>query len=69
MYVPGQKTITSVGKIEGFISKKKIGFNGFGYDPIFIPAGKKITFGQMKPSIKYKIDHRYQAFKKIKKFF
>ena len=68
MYVPGQKTITSVGKIEGFISKKKIGFNGFGYDPIFIPAGKKITFGQMKPSIKYKIDHRYQAFKKIKKF-
>ncbi len=30
---------------------------------------KKITFGQMKPKNKYKIDHRFRAFKKIKKFF
>ena len=45
------------------------GKNGFGYDPIFIPTGKKITFGEMKPFQKYKIDHRYKAFKKIKKFF
>ena len=42
---------------------------GFGYDPIFIPIGKTITFGEMKPFYKYKIDHRYKAFKKIKKFF
>ena len=46
-----------------------MGTNGFGYDPIFIPHGKKITFGQMKPSIKHKIDHRFKAFKKIRKFF
>ena len=45
------------------------GKNGFGYDPIFIPEGKNITFGQMKPIQKYKIDHRIKAFKKIKKFF
>ena len=45
------------------------GKNGFGYDPIFIPFGKKTTFGEMKPFQKYKIDHRYKAFKKIKKFF
>ena len=45
------------------------GKNGFGYDPIFIPKGKKITFGEMQPSQKYKIDHRYKAFKKIKKLF
>ena len=51
------------------ISKSKKGKNGFGYDPIFIPNGKKQTFGQMKPSAKYKIDHRFKAFKKIKKFF
>ena len=69
IYGPNQKTINSVGKIEGHISPSMKGKNGFGYDPIFIPRGKKITFGEMKPSQKYKIDHRYKAFKKIKKFF
>ena len=69
IYWPKGKIINSVGTIKGIISKKKIGKNGFGYDPIFIPFGKKITFGQMKPSSKYKIDHRYKAFKKIKRFF
>ncbi len=64
------KKITSVvGKVEGTISHKPIGKNGFGYDPIFIPNKSKITFGEMKPKIKYKSDHRYRAFKKIKKFF
>ena len=60
---------SSIGKIEGFISSSKKGKRGFGYDPIFIPKGKKITFGEMRPSVKYKIDHRSKAFKKIKKFF
>ena len=69
LYGPNQKTIKSVGKIEGYISHSMKGKNGFGYDPIFIPKGKKITFGEMKPLQKYKIDHRYKAFKKIKKFF
>jgi XTP/dITP diphosphohydrolase len=69
IYRPNQKSINSVGKIEGYISSSMKGKNGFGYDPIFIPKGKKITFGEMKPSKKYKIDHRYKAFKKIKKFF
>ena len=64
-----KKPIHSLGIIEGIISKTKKGKNGFGYDPIFIPNGRKQTFGQMKPSIKYKIDHRFKAFKKIKKFF
>ena len=66
---PNQKTISSIGKIEGYISASMKGKNGFGYDPIFIPKGKKITFGEMKASQKYKIDHRFKAFKKIKKFF
>ena len=68
IYGPKIKTIQSTGKIEGKISNCKKGFNGFGYDPIFIPNGKKITFGQMKPHQKYNIDHRAKAFKKIKKF-
>ena len=69
IYRPNQKTISSIGKIEGHISHTIKGNNGFGYDPIFIPIGKKITFGEMKPFQKYKIDHRYKAYKKIKKFF
>ena len=63
------KKIASVSaKIEGTISNVPKGSNGFGYDPIFIPKNKKKTFGEMKPSEKYKIDHRYLAFKKIRKF-
>tara|TARA_B100001758_G_C18365770_1_gene588393 strand:- start:795 stop:1397 length:603 start_codon:yes stop_codon:yes gene_type:complete len=69
IYWPGGKNFISIGKINGFISPKKLGKNGFGYDPIFIPIKKKITFGQMKLKLKYKSDHRFQAFKKIKKFF
>jgi XTP/dITP diphosphohydrolase len=69
IYGPNQKTISSIGKIEGHISPFPKGENGFGYDPIFIPIGKKITFGEMKPSQKYKMDHRFKAFTKIKKFF
>ena len=55
-------------KIEGFISTEPKGTNGFGYDPIFVPKGKKKTFGEMQPAKKYKIDHRYSAFKKLRKF-
>tara|TARA_B110000027_G_scaffold45934_1_gene50464 strand:- start:32 stop:634 length:603 start_codon:yes stop_codon:yes gene_type:complete len=69
VYQPNKKIISSVGKIEGFISPLMKGKNGFGYDPIFIPMGKQITFGEMIASKKHKIDHRFKAFKKIKKFF
>ena len=69
IYGDNKKIISSIGKVEGYISASMEGKNGFGYDPIFIPKGKKITFGEMKPQQKYKIDHRFKAFKKIKKFF
>ena len=63
------KKITSVlGKVEGYISVNPKGENGFGYDPIFIPKNKRKTFGEMSSLQKYKIDHRFAAFKKIKKF-
>jgi XTP/dITP diphosphohydrolase len=68
IYQLNRKLISSTGKVEGYISPNMKGNNGFGYDPIFIPKGKKITFGEMKASQKYKIDHRFKAFKKIKKF-
>ena len=63
-----KKVACVLGKVEGHISKKPKGKNGFGYDPIFIPLKNKKTFGEMKPIQKYKMDHRYYAFKKIRKF-
>ena len=64
-----EKVIACVrGKIEGTISTEPKGNNGFGYDPIFIPKEKNLTFGEMSSKIKYKMDHRFNAFKKIKKF-
>ena len=68
VYWPNGKTVSRLGKVEGTISASKKGQKGFGYDPIFIPLGKKLTFGQMNPFQKYKIDHRMNAYKKIKKF-
>ena len=63
------KKITCVrGKIEGIISPEPKGKNGFGYDPIFIPKNKRKTFSEMSSFQKYKIDHRFVAFKKIRKF-
>ncbi len=69
IFWPNGKFLSKQGKVEGKISNKKKGRNGFGYDPIFIPDGKRMTFGEMRPSTKYKIDHRFIAFNKIKKFF
>jgi XTP/dITP diphosphohydrolase len=69
MYGYKKKLKNSTGIVDGYISPSAKGKNGFGYDPIFIPNGEKITFGEMKPLQKYKIDHRFKAFKKIKKFF
>ena len=59
--------VTVEGKIKGKISSKILGKKGFGYDPIFIPNNKKITFGQMSKLTKIKMDHRFIAFKKLKK--
>ena len=63
-----KKIACELGKVEGTISHFPKGRNGFGYDPIFIPQNKKKTFAEMKPSQKFKVDHRFKAFKKIKKF-
>ena len=49
IYWPNNKFITVNGKVEGTISKFKKGNKGFGYDPIFIPLNKRLTFGEMSP--------------------
>ena len=62
-----KKSITVQGEIKGNISPSVIGNKGFGYDSIFIPNGYKITFGQMTKKKKLFLDHRYIAYKKLKK--
>mgnify|MGYP001361892207 CR=1 FL=1 len=67
-YKDHKRMISVKGVVYGQISKKIIGKKGFGYDPIFIPGNKRLTFSQMSQKLKFKNDHRAQAFKKIKKF-
>ena len=61
------KITTVQGNLKGNISNKILGKKGFGYDPIFIPKGQNITFGQMSKKKKIKMDHRFLAFKKLLK--
>ena len=61
------KIVSVEGRLKGSIANKISGKNGFGYDPIFIPIKRKITFGQMLKSKKIKMDHRFIAFQKLKK--
>ena len=69
LFWPNGKNFSSQGIVNGKISPQKKGTNGFGYDPIFVPNGYKKTFGEMDIELKMSIDHRFQAFKKIKFFF
>ena len=61
------KITTTTGVIRGKIAEKVLGKNGFGYDPIFIPDGSSVTFGQMNKRKKILMDHRFLAFKKMKR--
>ena len=69
LFWPDGKNYSSKGIVKGKISTTKKGKNGFGYDPIFIPDGYNQTFGEMESKLKMSIDHRFNAFLKIKKFF
>ena len=69
IFWPNGKNYSTKGVIKGNISGKKKGNKGFGYDPIFVLNGYTKTFGELDPSLKMSIDHRYKAFLKIKNFF
>ena len=64
----GGKEYLFEGKIEGKIITKKLGTNGFGYDPIFIPNGYNETFSQLDAETKNTISHRAKALKKMLEF-
>lgn len=62
---PNQKTKVFEGRVDGSISKKPKGSNGFGYDPIFIPEGFEQTFAELGDDVKNKISHRRRALEKF----
>ena len=53
------------GKVEGTLVWPMRGKNGFGYDPIFLPLGGDLTFGEMDPAAKHAISHRADAFAQL----
>jgi len=55
------------GEVKGTLTFPPRGGNGFGYDPIFVPDGYDITFGEMEPAAKHAISHRADAFRKLTK--
>jgi XTP/dITP diphosphohydrolase len=53
------------GEVEGSLSWPPRGDRGFGYDPMFVPCGGAMTFGEMEPAAKHRISHRARAFAKL----
>lgn len=58
---PGKATIYREGKCEGVIGTTAKGEHGFGYDPIFIPAGYHETMAELEQAKKNTLSHRYHA--------
>jgi XTP/dITP diphosphohydrolase len=53
------------GRVDGRLVWPPRGGKGFGYDPMFVPDGHGITFGEMEPAAKHGISHRADAFRKL----
>lgn len=53
------------GRVEGGLTWPPRGKLGFGYDPVFVPAGKTLTFAEIEPAEKHAISHRADAFAKL----
>lgn len=64
----GEDTYVFEGIAKGNITNKPMGINGFGYDPVFQPAGFTETFAQLSAEKKNQISHRGEAFRKLLQF-
>lgn len=62
------KTFFFEGEVKGVIATERMGSNGFGYDPVFIPDGYDRTFAQMSHEEKNMISHRMMAVLKMIEF-
>lgn len=63
--VPNKKTMFFIGECHGRIAEYEKGKGGFGFDPIFIPDKKSVTFAEMSTKEKNKISHRGRALDKL----
>lgn len=62
---PDGHTDTFLGRVDGITVWPPRGDKGFGYDPIFVPAGADLTFGEMNPDEKHALSHRARAFAQL----
>jgi XTP/dITP diphosphohydrolase len=62
---PDGEEIAFEGRVDGNIVWPARGTKGFGYDPMFVPTGHQLTFGEMDPSDKHEMSHRARAFAKF----
>ena len=58
---PDGETATFLGRVEGSFAWPPRGSHGFGYDPIFVPQGGSLTYGEMPPEEKHATSHRARA--------
>ncbi|MEC9367259.1 MAG: RdgB/HAM1 family non-canonical purine NTP pyrophosphatase [Pseudomonadota bacterium] len=63
--LPGGECHIFLGKVFGTLVWPPRGTRGFGYDPMFLPDGETLTFGDMEPHAKHAISHRARAFEKF----
>jgi len=63
---PDGPCVVVEGEVHGRLTFPPRGDRGFGYDPIFIPEGGALTFGEMEPAAKEAISHRTRAFAKLR---
>ncbi|MDQ0465706.1 XTP/dITP diphosphohydrolase [Caulobacter ginsengisoli] len=63
---PDGTAVVVEGRVDGTLAFPPRGDRGFGYDPIFIPDGETLTFGEMDPAAKDALSHRTRAFEKLK---
>ena len=62
----GGPVVAVEGRVDGTLTFPARGTRGFGYDPIFVPEGGSLTFGEMDPAEKDAISHRARAFAQLK---
>ena len=66
MVFPDGKTLVARGETEGTLLTEERGTGGFGYDPLFVPAGMTQTYSQLTPEAKNQISHRGKALRILK---